>query len=268
MNALASSFLSRLMKKRLTLTCDPNGPVSINIRNLSVNYPNTSVISGLSCHFGEAALWAITGPNGAGKSTLLKAILGLQYSIQGQIMFRGVCPCDVAYLAQQNQLDRRFPLNVRDTVAMGLFRRVGLFRSYTKEQKDKVQEALHKVGLSRFANVPLQALSGGQFQRVLFARLILQDASIILLDEPFTGVDNRTLEDLMLLLRQWVEEGRLVIVVLHHLDLVQKHFPQTLMLARHFYKTGKTKDVLTAETLQGVLEASRQWESEIGQKCD
>jgi zinc/manganese transport system ATP-binding protein len=241
----------------------PEGPISIDIQNLSVAYPHNSVISDLTCHFEAPELWAIAGPNGAGKSTLLKALLELQKNEGGKITFHGFCPCDVAYLAQQNLLDRRFPLTVGDTIAMGLFRQVGILRRYSKEQRLKMQEALDQVGLTSFARTPLQSLSGGQFQRVLFARLILQDAPVIFLDEPFTGVDGRTISDLMKLLQQWVKEGRLVIAVLHDMDLVQEFFPKTLLLARSYYQCGPTAKVLNRDHLKQALRASRQWEEEV-----
>jgi len=257
------SFWSRYTKKHPTVQTDCKGPISIDVKNLSVKYPKNSVISNLSCHFEAPGLWAIAGPNGAGKSTLLKTLLGLQKPSGGKIQFHGLCPCDVAYLAQQNHLDRRFPLTVGDTIAMGLFKEVGIFRRYSKEQRAKMQEALDKVGLSSFAKVPLQALSGGQFQRVLFARLILQDAPVIFLDEPFAAVDGQTTEDLMSLLESWVKEGRLVIVVLHDLDLVQDHINHTLLLARHYYKFGATEQVITKENLKEAAHASRNWEAGI-----
>ena len=257
-------FWRPFKEKHWTIRCLPQGPIAIDINHISVKYPKNSIISNLTCHFAAPSLWAIAGPNGAGKSTLLKSLLGLQKSSQGKITFHGFCPCDVAYLAQQNQLDRKFPLTVGDTIAMGLFREVGTFRRYTKEQKDKMQATLEQVGLSSFAKTPLQALSGGQFQRVLFARLILQDAPVIFLDEPFTGVDGQTIQDLVALLQTWVKEGRLVIAVLHDLHLVEDHFPNTLLLARRFYKWGPTLEVLTKENLRDAVTASRQWEAEAG----
>ncbi|MBY0500486.1 MAG: metal ABC transporter ATP-binding protein [Alphaproteobacteria bacterium] len=257
------SFWTRFKKTHSSIQYIEGGVVSINLQNVSVKYPSNSILSDFSCYFEAPALWAIAGPNGAGKSTLLRALLGLQKCNSGKITFQGLCPCDVAYLAQQNQLDRRFPLTVGDTIAMGLFREVGLFRKYTKGQREKMQRALERVGLSNFAKVPLQALSGGQFQRVLFARLILQDAPVIFLDEPFAGVDGRTIEDLMGLLQSWVKEGRLVLAVLHDLDLVQDYFHKTLLLARHFYRWGNTIDVLTKENMRAAMAASRQWEGEI-----
>lgn len=261
-----STLWNRFKNSHPTIHCEVQDSIAIHLHNISVAYPGNPIISGLSCHFEAPALWALAGPNGAGKSTLLKTLLGLQNYSKGKIVFCGFCPCDVAYLAQQNQLDRRFPLTVGDTIAMGLFREVGLFRKYTKAQREKMQDALEQVGLSSFAKTPLQALSGGQFQRVLFARLILQDSPVIFLDEPFTGVDRRTMEDLMELLTRWVQEGRLVIAVLHDLDLVQERFPHTLLLARHFYKAGLTADVLTKENMKEALASSRLWEEEVGKQ--
>jgi len=257
------TFWNHLTQSHTPIHCQP-GPISIHLEKLSVSYPKNPIISGLSCHFAAPALWGIAGPNGAGKSTLLKTLLGIQQPKEGDITFHGFCPCDVAYLAQQNQLDRRFPLTVGDTIAMGLFREVGVFQKYTDIQRKKMQIALEQVGLPSFSKTPLQALSGGQFQRVLFARLILQDAPVIFLDEPFTGVDTQTINDLMGLLQLWVKEGRLVIAVLHDLDLVQDYFPQTLLLARHFFKWGPTAGVLTKENMRAALTASRSWESMAG----
>lgn len=258
------TFWNRLTQSHTAIRCHPQGPISIHLQNLFVSYPQNQVIAGLSCQFDAPALWGVAGPNGAGKSTLLKTLLGIQKPKKGDVTFHGFCPCDVAYLAQQNQLDRRFPLTVGDTIAMGLFREVGVFQKFTTLQHEKMQIALEQVGLSSFSKTPLQALSGGQFQRVLFARLILQDAPVIFLDEPFTGVDAQTITDLMGLLQLWVEEGRLVIAVLHDLDLVQDYFPQTLLLARHFYKWGSTETTLTKENIHAALAASRSWESMAG----
>lgn len=260
----SSFFWDLFQAKHKVVHYDPQGPLSIDIENLTVSYPQNTVISGLSCHFDVPSLWAIVGPNGGGKSTLLRALLGLQKPTEGKVVFKGFCPCDVAYLAQQNLLDRKFPLTVGDTIAMGLFREVGIFRKYTKKQREKMQEALEKVGLASFAKTPLQALSGGQFQRVLFARLILQDAPVIFLDEPFTGVDRRTIEDLIQLVHAWVVENRLVIAVLHDMDLVEDHFPNTLLLARQFYRSGPTNEVLTKANMRAATAASQIWEAEAG----
>lgn len=264
MNHRTAPFWRLFKESHRAIHCVPQGPVGIELNKVSVSYTQSTVISGLTCQFKAPSLWAIAGPNGAGKSTLLKTLLGLKKPNKGKITFQGFCPCDVAYLSQQNQLDRRFPLTVGDTIAMGLFREVGVFRRYSKEQREKMQAALEQVGLSSFAKTPLQVLSGGQFQRVLFARLILQDAPVIFLDEPFTGVDGRTIEDLIQLLHNWVEEERLVVAVLHDLDLVQDHFPQTLLLARQYYQCGHTSEILTKENMRTAIAASREWEAKTG----
>lgn len=265
MGHVSPSFWNIFQKKHKVIHCEAGGPPGIEIRDLTVAYPRNTVISGLTCHFDVPSLWAIVGPNGGGKSTLLRALLGLQQPTRGQVIFRGFCPCDVAYLAQQNQLDRRFPLTVGDTIAMGLFREVGIFRRYTKQQRKKMQAALEQVGLASFGKTPLQALSGGQFQRVLFARLILQDAPVIFLDEPFTGVDTRTIADLMKLVHVWVQEKRLVIAVLHDMALVKEYFPNTLLLARQFYRKGVTGKVLTKANVQSMIETSQAWEAMAGE---
>src|SRR3989338_4315295 len=139
MDHKSPSLWSTFRERHRAIQCLTKGPVQIQIQKLAVSYTQNSIISGLTCAFEAPSLWAVAGPNGAGKSTLLKTLLGLQKPNKGKILFHGFCPCDVAYLAQQNQLDRRFPLTVGDTVAMGLFRQVGLFRSYTKEQRKKMQ---------------------------------------------------------------------------------------------------------------------------------
>ncbi len=238
----------------------PLKDIKINVNNLSVSYGSQRILKDISCQFLPKDMVAIVGPNGGGKSTFLKALLGIQQNITGDIKYSGVCPYDVAYLAQHNQLDRRFPLTVGDVVSLGLFKQVGLFKSVNKEQQNDIMRALEKVGMPGSLETPLQALSGGQFQRVLFARLILQDSPIIFLDEPFTGVDTQTTKDLMELVQEWHGEGRMIIGVLHDMDLVQEHFPKTLLLARKPIGWGKTSEVLTKDNLIESIRAARNWE--------
>lgn len=235
--------------------------ISIEVKDLSVSYGSHRVLKDVSCEFKPKDLVAIVGPNGGGKSTFLKALLGVQQNITGTIRYEGLCPYDVAYLAQHNQLDRRFPLTVGDVVSLGLFKSVGLFKRVTKAQQTDIMKALERVGMSGSLESPLQALSGGQFQRVLFARLILQDSPIIFLDEPFTGVDTQTTEDLMQLVQEWHQEGRMVISVLHDMDIVQKYFPHTLLLARGIVAWGKTADVLSKDNLLKSMQQARGWEA-------
>jgi len=153
----------------------------------------------------------------------------------------------VAYLPQPSDIDRSFPLSVVDLVAMGLWKEIGPFGALRRGHRARVAAAIAAVGLTGFEARPIGALSGGQMQRTLFARLLLQDAQIMLLDEPFTAIDARTMRDLIGVIRRWHGEGRTVLAVLHDDDAVRAHFPQTLMLARELIAHGPTDTVLTAE---------------------
>ena len=154
---------------------------------------------------------------------------------------------DIAYLPQQSDVDRSFPLSVVDLVAMGLWREIGAFGRLARGHRGRVEDAIAAVGLTGFEDRPIGALSGGQMQRALFARLLLQEARLVLLDEPFTAIDQRTMADLLGVVRRWHGEGRTVLAVLHDFDTVRAHFPRTLMLARELVAHGPTAQVLTAE---------------------
>jgi zinc/manganese transport system ATP-binding protein len=132
---------------------------------------------------------------------------------------------------------------------MGLWSRAGLFGGIGRRDRHRVEEALAAVGLSGFERRPIGTLSGGQMQRALFARLLLQDADLILLDEPFTAIDAKTSADLLALVRRWHDESRTVVAVLHDLDVVRRVFPQTLLIAREPVAWGDTASVLNPENL-------------------
>jgi zinc/manganese transport system ATP-binding protein len=187
----------------------------------------------------------VVGPNGAGKTTLLRALAGLHPPQAGRIDRGDLRPADVALLPQSGRPDRLFPLTCQDVVAQGLFPRLGAFRAASVHQRARVMEALGTVGLHGKDAVPIGALSAGQFQRLLFARLLVQDARLLLLDEPFNAIDAPTTTALLALLRQWHRDGRTVIAVLHDLEMVQRMFPETLLLAREAVAWGPTQAVLT-----------------------
>jgi zinc/manganese transport system ATP-binding protein len=156
---------------------------------------------------------------------------------------------EIAYLPQVAEIDRSFPIDVYDIVAMGLWRRAGLFGGIGGEDRDRIHEAIAAVGLTGFERRTIATLSGGQMQRVLFARLLLQDARLIVLDEPFTAIDTKTANDLLDIVRRWHRENRTVIAALHDLELVKAAFPEVLLLAREPVAWGRSGDVLTAENL-------------------
>lgn len=226
------------------------------IENLTLGYERHPAVHHLGVRIAPGSLVAVTGPNGAGKSTLLKGLAGLMKPLEGRI--DGPPPREVAYLAQTSQIDRSFPITVFDMVAMGLWREIGALGRMGAAQRQRCQKALATVGLGEFGQRTLDTLSGGQFQRALFARLMLQDASLLLLDEPFAAVDERTTGELVAVLHQWQQEGRTVIAVLHDLELVRRHFEHVLLLARELVAYGRPGDVLVPELLaraRGLHEA-------------
>jgi zinc/manganese transport system ATP-binding protein len=191
----------------------------------------------------------VVGPNGAGKSTLFKGVVGVIQPLAGRIERHGVQPQDIAYLPQVAEIDSTFPVSVYDMVAMGLWRRTGLFGGIGRAARQSIEQALAAVGLTGFEDRAIATLSGGQMQRMLFARLLLQDARVIVLDEPFNAVDAKTSADLFDLVQRWHGEQRTVLTALHDIDFVRTHFPETLLLAREPVAWGSTADVLTPENL-------------------
>ena len=231
---------------------------ALEFRNVTLGYDRHPAVHHLDGAIDQGALIAVIGPNGAGKSTLFKGVVGLLRPLAGRIDRAGLSATEIAYLPQAAEIDRSFPINVYDMVAMGLWRRAGLLGGIGGKEREKVHEAIAAVGLTGFEGRPIASLSGGQMQRTLFARLLLQDASVILLDEPFTAIDAKTSADLFDLVRRWHRERRTVIAALHDIDLVRTGFPQTLLLAREPVAWGATAEVLTPENL---LKARRMCEA-------
>lgn len=218
-------------------------------RNLTLGYERHPAVHHLDGAVETGALVAIVGPNGAGKSTLLKGIVGFLKPLAGSIERDGLKAHDIAYLPQITDIDRSFPINVYDMVAMGLWRRKGLFGGIDGTDHTAIEAAIAAVGLTGFEQRTIGTLSGGQMQRMLFARLLLQDARLIVLDEPFTAIDAKTSADLLDLVRRWHSEKRTVLAALHDIELVRATFPQSLLLAREPVAWGATREVLTAENL-------------------
>jgi zinc/manganese transport system ATP-binding protein len=201
---------------------------------------------------------AVVGPNGAGKSTLFKGIVGTLRPLAGRIERGGVTIHDIAYLPQIADIDRTFPINVYDMVSMGLWRRSGMFRGIGRKERAEIEIAIAAVGLTGFEDRAIATLSGGQMQRTLFARLLLQDADLIVLDEPFNAIDTKTCADLLDLVRRWHRERRTVLAALHDIDVVKATFPHTLLLARAPVAWGPTREVITPENM---LKARRMCEA-------
>ena len=223
---------------------------ALHFHNVTLGYDRHPAVHHLKGEVMPGALVAVIGPNGAGKSTLLRGIVGILKPLSGAIHLGGIDPRDIAYLPQTAEIDRSFPISVFDFVSTGLWRGTGLFGGIGKAAREKILRAIAAVGLNGFENRPIGTLSGGQMQRVLFARVLLQDSRLIVLDEPFNAIDAKTSADLLALVKRWHAEGRTVLAALHDIELVRADFPDALLLAREPVAWGPTADVLTAENLE------------------
>ncbi|MBV7457474.1 metal ABC transporter ATP-binding protein [Acidovorax sp. sif1233] len=232
---------------------------AIRLRNLTVAYRGHPAVHHLSGDFAPGSLTAIVGPNGAGKTTLLAAIMGRVSPVEGEVQRAAG---RIAWLPQQVEIDRSFPIRVFDLVALGHWSRVGSLRGLDAPQREAVHHALDAVGLAGFERRGIAELSAGQFQRVLFARVLLQDAPVILLDEPFNAIDARTTADLLAVVARWHAESRTVIAVLHDLEQVRRHFDRTLLMARRCVAWGPTAEVLHAEHLFRARQMAEAWDDD------
>ena len=221
----------------------------LEIRNMALGYPDLTLFRGLSMDVERGATLAVLGANGAGKSTFVKMLLGLMEPLAGKLTWPDGQPMEIGYLAQMTEFDRRFPLRVRDLAAMGAWKGFGLRGCLDRDANAKVASALDAAGILDIADRSLHTLSGGQLQRALFARLIMQDAPLILLDEPFAAVDQRTEAHLLSLIDRWRDEGRAVVLVVHDLSSVLDHCDNALLLGGGEASCGPVDSVLTPERL-------------------
>ena len=198
----------------------------LQFRDVTLGYDRHPAVHHLDGVVAPGALLAIVGPNGAGKSTLFRGIVGILKPLAGSIVTGDLDVRDIAYLPQTVDIDRSFPISVYDFVGTGLWRSTGFFGGMGKPARDKIAYALAAVGLNGFENRAIGTLSGGQMQRMLFARVLLQDARLIVLDEPFNAIDAKTSVDLLALVRRWHAEKRTVLAALHDMDIVRANFPE------------------------------------------
>ncbi len=239
---------SRIVSGRMVDCVVPSALISIE--NLTLGYERHPAVHHLTLEIKAGVMMAIVGPNGAGKSTLLKALVGQLDPLSGSLRFNSFSREQIAYLPQQAVLDKGFPITVFEFVAMGLWRHRGAMAAISSSDRVSINRALERLGLQGFQSRQLGTLSGGQMQRVLFARLMVQDAELILLDEPFTGIDQQTTDYLIHLIEHWHAEGKTVLAVLHDLAQVKNHFPHALILSRKLIAYGETEQVLNSENLR------------------
>lgn len=242
----------------------------ILLRNLTVSYRHHPALHHISGSFAPGSLTAVAGPNGSGKSTLLKSIAGL-LPIEGGRSGGALTVMPprerIAYLPQVAEIDRSFPIDVRDCVLLGCWGAAGAWGAVTRKLLGRVDAALQTVGLEGFERRSVGSLSSGQLQRVMFARMLVQDAELILLDEPFNAVDAKTTAALLALVRQWHQQRRTVIAVLHDDAMVREHFPATVLLARELVGWGATGEVLTEPNLRRARTMAEAWDETAG-RCD
>jgi len=238
----------------------PTVSAAIEINNLTIAYQGHPAVHHVTGRFLPGSLTAVVGPNGAGKSTLLGALSGQLQAVEGSIHFGQAQSAAVAYLPQQSLIDREFPVRVLDVVLLGAWREFKSFSRVTDQMRTRATQALAAVGLVGFERRFIGELSVGQLQRVLFARVLMQDAAIILLDEPFNALDTRTAEDLLEVVLDWHRQARTVIAVLHDMSMVRTHFPQTLLLAREVIAWGQSAEALTPENISRARQTSEYWD--------
>ncbi|MEM1188368.1 MAG: metal ABC transporter ATP-binding protein [Pseudomonadota bacterium] len=233
--------------------------VLVRLQDLVLGYGELTLVRRLSMDIEAGMTLAVLGANGAGKSTFVKGLLGLIPPLAGQITWPAGRPRDIGYLAQMSEFDRRFPIRVRDLVAMGSWQGLGLWLGPRQDRHEATLKAMDEAGVLAIADQPLHALSGGQLQRTLFARVILQNAPLVVLDEPFTAVDQRTENHLLAMMGHWRQEGRAIVLVVHDLSSVLDHCDRVLLLGGGIATHGTVESVLTHEHLvaQGYLSESQ-----------
>jgi zinc/manganese transport system ATP-binding protein len=232
--------------------------------NLTLGYDKHPAVHHLDGVVPEGALLAVVGPNGAGKSSLLKGIIGELRPLGGGLELSPAVRGRIAYLPQSQDIDRDFPIDVESFVMAGAWSRLGAHGAVSHQDAHRLHHALEHVGLLGFERRAIATLSGGQFQRALFARLLLQDAKLILLDEPFTAIDTATAQDLLGLVARWHGEQRTIIAVLHDLEQVRTHFPETLLLARDVIAWGPTPDALSPSNWAKARAMAEAWSDHAG----
>lgn len=227
----------------------------ISFRDLSLRFDSTQALYNLNADIAKNSLMALVGPNGGGKSTLIKCLLGILQPTSGKVLL-DINRSNIAYLPQVNTMDKSFPINVADTVSMGFWKKNQLHRALDKNQRKFLDEVLEKLNLTKLKKASIANLSGGELQKTIFARIMLQNADLILLDEPFVAIDAATTKELLNLIGDWHKAGKTVIVVMHDLHQVRNFFPETFLISKTKIAQGATEKTLTEENLAKALRFS------------
>lgn len=231
----------------------PDVSGNIEALGLSVGYPGITILDQVNFKILQGERVAVVGPNGAGKSTLFKALVGLIPIQNGKVLIHGRplgfhknC---IAYIPQRGEVDWRFPVTVRDVVQMGRFGKVGWMRNLSKKDHDVVEECLHQLRIEQLAKLPIGELSGGQQQRVFLARALAQEPHILLMDEPFTGIDVTTTEVIFTLFEQLRSRRVTLLVSTHDLGMAATRFDRVMLLKRRLIAYGPANEVFTSPAI-------------------
>lgn len=227
---------------------------AISVAHLTVSYHDNTVLDNISFQIRQASgIVGILGPNGAGKSTMLKALLGLIPKDRGDIRFFGgglrEHRKNIAYVPQRSLIDWDFPITVIETVLLGTYPHLGLFRRPGKAERRRAQECLDEVGMSQFAKRQISELSGGQQQRVFIARALAQNAHMFFLDEPFVGIDTNSENTILAILQGLRDQGKTVLIVHHDLATVRDYFDEVLLLNKELVGYGTVEQVFDTELI-------------------
>ena len=238
------------------------------LKNVHVSYNGKAAIQGIDLTVRPGNILGIIGPNGAGKSTLLKAVLNLVATDKGKIELFGETLEEnrqrIAYVPQRSQFDWDFPIHVLDTVLMGTYSKVGVFKRPKKKEKELAYECLEKVGMEHFYNRQIGELSGGQQQRVFLARALAQNADLFFLDEPFVGIDMASEETIISLLKDLRDQGKTAVVVHHDLSKANEYFDELLLLNKKIIHAGRPYEVLRPEIMLKAYERELSFLNEVG----
>lgn len=227
---------------------------NVSVSNLSVSYYGNEVVRDVSFSFEAGNLIGIVGPNGAGKSTMMKAALGLIPKDSGTVEIGGESVDQVrkkiAYVPQRSNIDWDFPIIVRDTVLLGTYPNLGIFRRPGRKEREWANQCLEEVGMGDFGDRQIAELSGGQQQRVFLARALAQNADYFFLDEPFVGIDVASEEVIIKILKDLRDQGKTIFVVHHDLTKVEAYFDDLILINKELYGAGPVSKVFQPDNME------------------
>jgi manganese/iron transport system ATP-binding protein len=231
----------------------------LEVNNLTVSYNGKHALEGVTFSVQAGERVAIVGPNGAGKSTLFKAMVGLLHPSRGTTETNGA---EFGYVTQRSTVDWSFPVTVHDVVMMGRISKMGWLRWQRAQDREIVRKCLEQVGMIEYANRQIGELSGGQQQRVFIARALAQEATILLMDEPFTGVDAPSQEAILEILDRLRQQRVTVMVSTHDLNMAVERFDRLALINRHLIAFGPPQQAVTPQTLAAAYGGQALWRGE------